>query len=390
MFGRISYSASVLFLIFLLVPYTRHSMAIDDERSPGTEMQLLLDTQRACRSVLEATRPYIVRIDTVGGAQPTTQINTKGKEKEGEDPKPNPFRESTGSKFIVADGSTTGTIYSSDGYIVTSSFNFVREPVLISVTLADGRHVAADLIARDQVRKIALLKIEEDNLPTPPWKEREDVRTGEWAIAMGLGLGGRQPAVTVGIVSALQRMQGNAIQTDAKLSPVNYGGPLCDIEGKIIGLCVPMAQKPGELAGVEFYDSGIGFVVPKDRIDSIVETLKTGRSFHRGWLGMSTPRNRPDGVFVANMADPSPMREAGAQIGDRIAEIDGRKIKNFGHIIKATYMIAAGEDVEILLERGDEEITIQVTLARNIDLGPLPELSDSVDDAGTPNREGVE
>ena len=98
-------------------------------------------------------------------------------------------------------------------------------------------------------------------------------------------IGGTEPALSVGIISAKNRMHSNAVQTDAKLSPLNFGGPLCDIHGRVVGITVPMAQRPGELAGVEMYDSGVGFAVPKHRLDAIVSELRTGRSFYRGWLG---------------------------------------------------------------------------------------------------------
>ena len=159
----------------------------------------------------------------------------------------------------------------------------------------------------------------------PIWRDPRDIEVGQWAIALGLGFSGSDPSVTVGIVSALNRMNGNAVQTDAKLSPANYGGPLCDVRGQVLGLSVPMAQRPGELAGVELYDSGVGFAVPKDRLDQIVSVLKTGRSLYRGWLGVSVDRSTA-GVVIQNVADPSPMREAGVVPGDKILAANGRPV----------------------------------------------------------------
>ncbi|RME39758.1 MAG: PDZ domain-containing protein, partial [Planctomycetota bacterium] len=340
--------------------------------------------QEVFRSVAEKLRPCLVRIETVGGTRPPPAgaidlEDETAPEEGGRKRAPNPFRDQPGSGFDVADGPTTGLIYSPDGYIVTSSFNFVRRPLLITVTLADGRRLAADLIARDQVRKIALLKVEAENLPVPRWRDVRGVDVGEWVVALGLGFGGDRPSIHVGILSAHHRMMGNAFQTDAKLNPANYGGPVCDLDGNVLGLAVPMAQRPGELAGIEFYDSGIGFAVPKQRLDEIVSVLKTGRSFYRGWLGIQMDPEVRDAVVVGRVADPSPMREAGVGPGDRILSINGKRIRHFGDLVRALYMIPAGEEVTVELENDGRRFTVTVLLARSEDLGPMPEAEEPFD-----------
>lgn len=339
------------------------------------EYELLRATQDVFRGVAQRVRPFLVKIETVGGAQPPARILPTEEDEDATplERDPNLFRDAPGSRFVVSDGPTTGLVYRSDGYILTSSFNFVREPILISVTLGDGRRLAADLIARDQVRKIALLKIDATDLPVPEWVDPEHVSVGQWVIALGLGFGGDRPSVTIGIVSALHRMKHNAIQTDAKLSPANYGGPLCNIHGRIIGLSVPMAQRPGELAGVEMYDSGIGFAVPKNRVDAIAEYLMTGRSFYRGWLGMESGPNGSDGVKIAKIASPSPLEEAGVQVGDVIVKAEGKPIRNLGQLFQAVYMLPAGETVHLGLEREGQAYDVLVTLARNTELGSFPD-----------------
>ena len=339
------------------------------------EYELLRATQDVLRGVAQRVRPFLVKIETVGGVQPPAVILPTEEDEDATplERDPNLFRDAPGSRFVVSDGPTTGLVYRSDGYILTSSFNFVREPILISVTLGDGRRLAADLIARDQVRKIALLKVDATDLPVPQWVDPRHVSVGQWAIALGLGFGGDRPSVTIGIVSALHRMKHNAIQTDAKLSPANYGGPLCDIHGRIIGLSVPMAQRPGELAGVEMYDSGIGFAVPKNRVDAIAEHLMTGHSFYRGWLGMQSDPQGSGGARIAKIASPSPLEEAGVQVGDVIVRAEGKPIRNLGQLVQAIYMLPAGETVHLGLEREGKAYGVLVTLARNSELGSFPD-----------------
>jgi len=345
------------------------------------EYQLRRASQEMFRDVARRLRPSLVRIETVGGTQPTAFAADDGEENAQTAPRrsQSPFRDDPGSPFVVADGATTGIVHSPDGYIVTSSFNFVREPALISVTLADGRRLAADLVARDQVRKIALLKVNATDLTVPDWRATDDLRVGEWAVALGLGFGGDHPSLTVGIVSALNRMHGNAVQTDAKLSPANYGGPLCDIDGRIIGLCVPMAQRPGELAGIELYDAGVGFAVPKRIVNEVTAELKTGRSFHRGWLGVAIDPHSAGALVIGNVADPSPMRTAGVQPGDKLLAINGHPIQHYGHLVQAIYMLPAGEEVKVEIERDGESFSALVELARSDELGSLPELPEPFD-----------
>ena len=91
----------------------------------------------------------------------------------------------------------------------------------------------------------------------------DEIRVGQWAIAVGRSFRADRPNISVGIVSALGRMFGKVIQTDADVSTANYGGPLVDIRGRVYGVVVPMApQATSEVAGAEWYDSGIGFAVP--------------------------------------------------------------------------------------------------------------------------------
>ena len=349
-----------------------------DADSIGDDYAVLRATQDVFRQVASRLRPSLVRIETVGGSQPRGMISVGGEDDNDPERAPS-FQEGLGSRFIVADGPTTGIVYSSDGYIITSSFNFVRDPVLISVVLSDGRRLIADVVARDQVRKIALLKVKAEDLPVPVWVDPADVSVGIWAVALGLGFGGDEPSITTGIVSALRRMQGNAIQTDARLSPANYGGPVCDLHGRIIGMAVPMGQRPGELAGLDLYDSGVGFAVPKHRIDKIVTTLKTGTSFYRGWLGVSIDRKVRREVVVLNVAVPSPMHAVGVEPGDIIRSANDKPLKNFGHLVQALYMIPAGEKVPMVIERNGDEFEVTVTLARVTELGPLPLLDEPYD-----------
>ena len=199
--------------------------------------------------------------------------------------------------FIIADGPTTGLIYSADGLILTSAFNFIRDPSVITVALPDGRACPAELLARDEVRQLAMLKIAATGLPTPQWSDDCHLRVGQWVIAFGRGFDSPEPSLTAGIISGLNRQSGLAVQTDAKLSPANYGGPLIDLDGRVIGIAVPVGLGGDALAGVELYDSGIGFVIPATQVAASAKALAVGHSLRRGtrraWLSSMHVRLRP-------------------------------------------------------------------------------------------------
>nr|NDG08807.1 serine protease [Oxalobacteraceae bacterium] len=151
------------------------------------------------------------------------------------------------------------------------------------ISTAGGKRHVAKIIATDQSRMVTLLKIDTTGLPMPEVLPVSSIQVGQTAIAMGKTLSltpDAPPSISVGIISAVGRIWGRAIQTDAKVSPVNYGGPLVDLSGKVMGILVPASpQAEGETAGFEWYDSGIGFAMPMEQILGNLERLKQGMGF---------------------------------------------------------------------------------------------------------------
>lgn len=323
------------------------------------------DYERVVRDALCRVRPAIVRIETIGGARPM---------REGDDARVG---------FRTADGPTTGVVWSGDGLIVTSSFNFLRDPSIITVALADGRRLVARLVARDHAAKLALLKVDAMDLPAPQWAQTSTVRVGQRVVAAGFGAGGTEPAISLGIVSALQRANGQAIQTDAKTSPVNYGGPLFDLDGRVLGVCVPLGAGEDEDAGVEWYDSGIGFAVHADHLGRRMSRLAAGESLRRGVLGVFADMRDPvvggfpapesrdgspppppppvDGVRLIQ-APRGPAAQAGLQLGDVITRIDDAPTRRLVDFRRALALRAAGDAVNVTYRRGEQVQAVSVRL----------------------------
>lgn len=267
------------------------------------------------------------------------------------------------------EGSTTGIIISPDGYVITSSFNFIQKPPIITLTTFDGQKHIAKPVATDHTRKLTLLRIENvKDLPVPEFLPPQDVQVGQWAISVGIGFGDSNPAVSAGIISAKNRAYGRAIQTDANISPANYGGPLVDIQGRVIGVCVPLNPKSNSLAsGVEWYDSGIGFAIPlHDR--SIVDQLKAGKDIFPGMMGLTTKPASLDGsgVKVVTVSKGLPAEKAGLKKDDVIIKLGPYEAQDPTQFRTLVGRFDAGAEAEVVFLRDGKEQTAKLVFTKRV------------------------
>ncbi len=260
-------------------------------------------------------------------------------------------------------GPTTGVVVSPDGFIISSAFNFAHKPTDIFVTVP-GRptRLVAKVVANDLTRMLTLLKVDATDLPVPAAFPKKDMKVGQWAVALGRTLDpntDHPPSVSVGIVSALGRIWGKAIQTDAKISPTNYGGPLVAVDGRVLGVLVPAdPETEGATAGFEWYDSGIGFAVPLEDVFAALPRLKEGKDLRRGLLGVvAKDPNEYAGEFVVGTVQPeSAAAKAGLKAGDKVVAVDDKPVPNgstFHHLMGPKY---EGDKVKLKVKRGDQEL----------------------------------
>lgn len=310
------------------------------------------DYELVFQAALSTVAPSIVRIDTIGGIDAPDETRTRAV-----------------AGFRIADGPTTGVIWSADGYIITSSFNFIRDPSVITVRLADGRRLVAKLVARDKPSRLALLKVNADDLPTPQLRATDTLRVGEPTLVAGYGHGTEQPALTAGILSARARFDGRAFQHDAKCSPANYGGPVFDLDGRLLGIAVPFGPGENELAGVRWYDSGISFAIPTDRLRARVPRLIQTGDLERGLLGLAVDttvpivgESTPNGLIIS--AEPvGPARDAGLERADRIIAVNDQPTLRLVEFRRALARHAAGDTIKLTYIRDSETNTVSITLA---------------------------
>ena len=290
-------------------------------------------------------------------------------------------------KTLLSQGPTTGLIVSEDGYIVSSAFNFAGQPSSILVRLATGQQLSAKLIARDKNRMLVLLKVSSDSaLPVPKPVTAREIQVGQWAVALGRTFHADEVGVSVGIVSALNRKYGRVIQTDANISVANYGGPLVDISGRVLGVLVPMSpQSTGvgeasELAGAEYYDSGIGFAVPLQHVLSLLERWKQGEDLLPGKLGIGLAKGDAHTTppKITSVWPKSPAAEAGWKANDLITEIEGKAVSTQAELRFQIMPLYANDQVNVTVLRKEKSFETQVTLAgklapyRHAFLGVLP------------------
>lgn len=275
----------------------------------------------------------------------------------------------------VSQGPTTGLIVTSDGYIVSSAFNFAQRPSSILVRLPDGKQLPAELVARDLNRMLVLLKVQAtESLPIPAFVPEREIAVGQTAISLGRTFQADSVDTSLGIISGLRRMHGRAIQTDCSISAANYGGPLVDIRGRVFGILVPMSpQSAGdgpenEVAGAEFYDSGIGFAIPLEHVFAVLERWKQGADLVPGKVGVSLKAGSAitEPPVVVSTWPGSPAAKAGWKPQDTIIAVNGEPVATQNEMQFLTKPLYAGDTVTVSLRRGSgeqaEEFDTEVTL----------------------------
>jgi len=272
-------------------------------------------------------------------------------------------------------GPSTGLVVDPQGLIIATEFAVPDEIAEVVVSTAAGDRRVARVRGRDRVRGVVLL----ETTPlagAPPLESasRAQLRQGQWAIAVGRGWAADQPGVSVGIVSATERCWGLAVQTDAAVSPMNYGGPLVDVAGRVIGVLVPLpADTAGMNRGSDLYDSGVGFAVPLEDLLPLVAGLRGGAVLEPGVLGLAwKSRDSINGdPVVGTVSTASPAQAAGIAVGDRVVAVAGTAVRRVADVRHALARRHAGDEVVIDVERSagspqPERLSLRATLAARL------------------------
>ena len=267
-------------------------------------------------------------------------------------------------------GVGSGVVLDSKGHILTN-YHVVDGADRIVVTLTDGKVLSGTVVGGDEETDIAVVKVEGANLPPAEFRDENGVKVGQPVLAIGnpLGMPGG-PTVTSGIVSSLSRSLQmypgggmKVIQTDAAVNPGSSGGPLVDLEGKVLGITT----------AVMTHAEGIGFAVPsKVALDIARQIIEHGQVM-RPWLGISgfDANSRPayyygmwapSGVFIADVTPGSPADKAGIQVGDNLQTIDGKPLAGLGDLLEALRSRKVGDSAVLEIGRQGASRKVQVAL----------------------------
>ena len=301
---------------------------------------------------------------------------------------------STADLITTERGSGSGVIVDPSGFIVTNAHVVrgaqrlrVELPVATtgrSILAARGRVVSGQIVGIDLETDLAVLKVDERNLPALVFGDSDELKPGQVVLAFGSPLGFHN-SVSMGVVSAVARQLGPEspmvyVQTDASISPGSSGGPLVDLEGRVVGLNTLTMSRPGA--------DGIGFAAPSNIVKAVYEQIKTLGRVRRGDIGvraqtitpvlaMGLGLPRESGVVLSDVMPASPAARAGLRPGDLIATLDGKVMENGRHLLVNVYRHAPGDLISLGIVREGQPQTVSVSVSERRD--PLDGLSASVD-----------
>jgi len=277
----------------------------------------------------------------------------------------------------------SGVIISESGEVLTNN-HVVKDADELNVTLDDGRQMTAEVIATDPLTDIALIQLsEEGKYPYAELGSSAEMQVGDWVLAIGNPFGLSQ-SVSEGIISARGRTSEDVpvglndnfkikdyLQTTAAINPGNSGGPLINLDGKIIGInnAIQTAGMPGNL--------GIGFAIPSDMAQRVIDELKEFGRVRRGYIGVTLRSSDQfsdyysqqygidihHGAQVQEVMQGTPGAKAGLKPGDLIIEVDGTKVRDSGHLVKLVTDHSVGETINLTILRKGKEQEVKLTLA---------------------------
>jgi serine protease Do len=261
----------------------------------------------------------------------------------------------------------SGFVIDSDGYILTNN-HVVEGADEILVRLSDRREVEAKLIGADKRSDLALLKVEASGLPVVKFGRGDQIKVGEWVMAIGSPFG-FDHSVSVGVVSALGRSLPSEsyvpfIQTDVAINPGNSGGPLFNLDGEVIGINSQIYSRTGGFMG-------LSFAIPVDVALDVVAQIKDKGYVSRGWLGVliqdvtrelaeSFGMKRPAGALVAKVLKEGPAAKAGIEVGDIIVEFGDKDIDASSDLPPVVGRSRVGADTRVTVIRNGKKLSLTV------------------------------
>ena len=376
--GRIAAGVGLVAGATVLSPSPAFAQATPGDKPPPTQAPAAVAEARklsdAFVSVAERVSPSVVQIDVTARDESADQI-TRFFGKNQDSP--------------VARGTGSGVVFTTDGAILTNN-HVIDHALTINVRLRDGRLLPAKLLGRDPATDLAVVKVDATGLTAAKFADSDGSRVGEWTIAIGspFGLG---YTVTTGVLSAKGRgglgmnQIEDYLQTDASINPGNSGGPLCDLDGRVLGINTMIVGR----------GTGIGFAVPSNLARRAAEQiLKTGR-VQRSWIGVGIQDLTPElasamkvdaraGVLVNSITDGGPASKANIKPGDIIGSVAGKKVIDGRELVREVIAHEVGQTIQLEIVRDGKKYGTNMLLTARPEaaIPPLPVQQQGVPQAG--------
>lgn len=272
-------------------------------------------------------------------------------------------------------GTGSGVIISADGYIVTNN-HVVQDASHLEVTLNDKRTFEAKIVGTDPTTDLALIKIDAEALPTLSFGNSDEVKVGEWVLAVGNPFN-LTSTVTAGIVSAkarniniLSSRDGSSIesfiQTDAAVNPGNSGGALVNTKGELVGINAAIASRTGSY-------SGYSFAIPANIARKVARDLMQFGEVQRAYIGIQIREvdgalaeekgwDQPRGVYVAGILEGSSAAKGGLKVGDVIVSVQGHPVNSNSELLESVAQYSPGDEIALQVMRNNNPVDLKVVL----------------------------
>ena len=346
--------------------------------APGADTAMMTTTHGGFADLVHEVRPAVVNVEVTRAIRPAAQSRMKWR-RQWQRPGmelPEIFRHFWSMpEFAIpgtprSEGVGSGFIVDASGLVVTSH-HVVKGADAVTVTLQDGRKLEAEVVGVDPKTDLALIEVDAgESLPVVEFGDSDRTRVGDWVVAVGnpFGLGG---TVTAGIVSGRGRDIGSGpyddfLQIDAPINRGNSGGPLFDRSGRVVGVNTAIFSPTGG-------NVGIGFAVPANVAESVVESLRTDGRVDRGWLGVHIQRldealaealglDDAKGALVSSVMEDGPAHAAGLRPGDVILSFNGQPVDTMKDLPRIVAEVDSGTEVEIGVWRDGARTTLAATI----------------------------
>jgi serine protease Do len=346
---------------------TRQSLANQMEAQPVVQTQAVAEhpvpqsVQSLQISITEIDTTITRAVETVGPAVVTVVGTYQGQ---------NVF-----GRTVEQQVSGSGVIVSVDGFVITN-YHVIEGVDRVTVILADGSALVAEVIGIDPYADLAVLQAEGEMPAVATLGNSDTLKAGETVIAIGSPLGDFKNTVTVGVISATGRVldtgkgyfMEDLLQTDAAINQGNSGGPLVNMAGEVIGINTMIVR--GNSSTIA---EGLGFAIPSNTVHAIAEQIIQQGYFARPYLGIRWQALTPNlarryglgaewGAYVTEVTLNSPAEEAGIEVGDIIIKIGDKEISENGSFVNALFAQQPGATVTLQVVRGQQTLTVEATL----------------------------